>query len=158
MESRVSRHEFLVGLAVAIEGLALGATVKSHGQIFGSNDRLNIAVIGLHGRGYAHLAALKANRGTARILHVCVVDGNLLNKFRDALGEKLYVPISVGDIAVTMLQLSSIACEVNRELHLDTRAGKIQGDREAMKMWDREYEKGGTACLSSSGSRGQRCR
>ncbi len=57
-------------------------------------------------------------------------------------GEKLNAPISVGNVAVTMLQLSNIAWEVQRELHLDTNDGRIQGDPEAMKMWAREYEKG----------------
>jgi hypothetical protein len=56
-------------------------------------------------------------------------------------GEKLNAPISVGNISVTMLQLSNIAWEVNRELHVDDRDGRIQGDSEAMKMWGREYEK-----------------
>jgi predicted dehydrogenase len=57
-------------------------------------------------------------------------------------GEKLNAPITVGNVAVTMLQLSNIAWEVNRELQLDTKDGRIQGDAEAMKMWGREYEKG----------------
>jgi len=57
-------------------------------------------------------------------------------------GEKLNAPISVGNVAVTMLQVSNIAWEVNRELHLDTKDGKIQGDAEAMKMWGRDYEHG----------------
>jgi predicted dehydrogenase len=57
-------------------------------------------------------------------------------------GEKLNAPISVGNVAVTMLQLSNIAWEVNRELHLDTKDGKIQGDADAMKMWGRDYEQG----------------
>jgi predicted dehydrogenase len=57
-------------------------------------------------------------------------------------GEKLNAPIAVGNVAVTMLQLSNIAWEVNRELRLDTKDGRIQGDPEAMKMWGREYEKG----------------
>jgi predicted dehydrogenase len=57
-------------------------------------------------------------------------------------GEKLNAPISVGNVAVTMLQLSNIAWEVNRELHLDTKDGRIHGDEEAMKMWGREYERG----------------
>jgi predicted dehydrogenase len=56
-------------------------------------------------------------------------------------GEKLNAPISIGNVAVTMLQLSNIAWEVNRELHLDTKDGRIQGDPEAMKAWGREYEK-----------------
>ena len=41
-----------------------------------------------------------------------------------------------------MLQLSNIAWEVNRELHVDSKDGHIQGDAGAMKMWGREYEKG----------------
>jgi predicted dehydrogenase len=57
-------------------------------------------------------------------------------------GETLNAPISVGNVAVTMLQLSNIAWEVNRELQLDTKDGKIQNDPQAMKMWGREYEKG----------------
>src|SRR5271163_1990792 len=36
-------------------------------------------------------------------------------------GEKLNAPIAVGNVAVTMLQLSNIAWEVSRELHLDTK-------------------------------------
>jgi hypothetical protein len=57
-------------------------------------------------------------------------------------GEKLAAPISNGNISVTMLQLSNIAWEVNRELQLDPKDAHIQGDPEAMKMWGREYEKG----------------
>jgi predicted dehydrogenase len=57
-------------------------------------------------------------------------------------GEKLNAPIAVGNVSVTMLQLSNIAWEVNRELQIDTKDGKIQGDAPAMKMWGREYEKG----------------
>lgn len=57
-------------------------------------------------------------------------------------GEKLHAPIEVGNVAVTMLQLSNVAWEVNRELHLDPADGKIQNDADAMKLWGREYEKG----------------
>jgi hypothetical protein len=57
-------------------------------------------------------------------------------------GEKLNAPIAVGNVSVTILQLSNIAWEVNRELLLDETDGKIQGDTQAMKLWGREYEKG----------------
>ena len=57
-------------------------------------------------------------------------------------GEKLNSPVSIGNVAVTMLQLSNIAWEVKRRLELDTSDGNILNDPEAMKMWDREYEKG----------------
>jgi len=48
----------------------------------------------------------------------------------------------VGNVAVTMLQLSNIAWEVQRELHLDTADGKIVNDAEAMRKWGRSYEPG----------------
>ncbi len=57
-------------------------------------------------------------------------------------GEKLNAPVSVGNVAVTMLQLSNIAWFVHRELNLDPSDGKIKNDAEAMKFWNREYEKG----------------
>ncbi len=57
-------------------------------------------------------------------------------------GEKLHAPISTGNVAVTMLQLSNVAWEVNRELLLDPANAHILGDAEAMKMWDRQYEPG----------------
>jgi predicted dehydrogenase len=57
-------------------------------------------------------------------------------------GEKLNAPVSVGNVAVTMLQLSNIAWEVNRKLELDPTDGKIRNDAEAMKGWQRDYEHG----------------
>jgi hypothetical protein len=57
-------------------------------------------------------------------------------------GEKLNAPIAVGNVAVTMLQLSNIAWEANRELHIDASNGQVQNDPDAMKSWGREYEKG----------------
>src|SRR3989475_6827884 len=85
----ITRREFLDGLAGGAVGLAVGTTAKSYGQILGANDRLNFAVIGLNGRGYAHLAALKANKGAARISHVCDVDSNILKKFADSVQQEM---------------------------------------------------------------------
>jgi len=45
----VTRREFLDTLAVGAAGLAIRSTAKSYGQILGSNDRVNFAIIGLHG-------------------------------------------------------------------------------------------------------------
>src|SRR6202035_4766104 len=81
----VTRREFLDALAVGATGLALGTTAKSYSRVLGSNDRLNFAVIGLNGRGYAHLAGLKANKSAARISHVCDVDANILKKFAETV-------------------------------------------------------------------------
>ena len=57
-------------------------------------------------------------------------------------GEKLHSPVVEGNVAVTMLQLSNVAWSLNRVLELDTADGKVKHDVEAMKHWDREYEKG----------------
>src|SRR5580658_4362001 len=84
-----TRREFLDALAMGTAGLAIGTTAKSYGQILGSNDRLNFAVIGLNGRGYAHLSALKANRSAARISHVCDVDSNILQKFAESTKQEM---------------------------------------------------------------------
>jgi predicted dehydrogenase len=57
-------------------------------------------------------------------------------------GEKLNQPVAQGNVAVTMLQLSNIAWETKRELHLNNRDGKVLNDPEAMKFWGRTYEEG----------------
>jgi hypothetical protein len=57
-------------------------------------------------------------------------------------GEKLNAPIAVGNVAVTMLQLSNVSWEVRRTLALNTSDGKVLDDAEAMKYWVRTYEAG----------------
>jgi hypothetical protein len=57
-------------------------------------------------------------------------------------GATLNAPVSAGNVAVTMLQLSNIAWETQRVLALDTTDGTILRDPEAMKQWSRTYEKG----------------
>ena len=76
----VTRREFAVGAA----SLALASSAKSYGQIIGSNERLNFAVIGLNSRAYAHLSCLQANQAAARISHVCDVETNIMAKFAAA--------------------------------------------------------------------------
>ena len=89
----VTRREFLDTLAVGAAGLAVSSTAKSYGQIMGSNDRLNFAIIGLHSRAYAHLSALKANKDTARVAYVCDVDTTIMKKFaNDTQRELGYAP------------------------------------------------------------------
>jgi predicted dehydrogenase len=78
-----TRREFLDKVAVGTAGLAVTASAKSYARILGANDRLNFAVLGLNGRGYAHLSSLKANKAAARISHVCDVDSNTLQKFAE---------------------------------------------------------------------------
>ena len=94
----ISRREFLDGLAVTAAGAALSSTAKSYAQIMGANDRLNFAILGLNGRGYAHLDALKSNAKDARVSHVCDVDSTILAKFSAAAQKELgYAPTADTD-------------------------------------------------------------
>jgi predicted dehydrogenase len=77
----ITRRKFIDTLAVSTTSLALATTARSYARILGSNERVNFAVIGLNGRAYAHLAALKASRKEVRISHVCDVESNILEKF-----------------------------------------------------------------------------
>ena len=62
----VTRREFLDTLAVGAAGLAVGSTAKSYGQILGSNDRLNFAVIGLN---WARLCSSFGAEGEQKLVH-----------------------------------------------------------------------------------------
>ncbi|HEX4070357.1 MAG TPA: twin-arginine translocation signal domain-containing protein, partial [Planctomycetaceae bacterium] len=50
----LSRRQFLQGSAVAGASLLITGT-RASGKIKGANDRLRIAVAGLHGRGNSHI-------------------------------------------------------------------------------------------------------
>ncbi len=85
----VTRREFLDALAVGAAGLAIGTTAKSYGQILGSNERLNFAVIGLNGRANAHLSSIKANRAAARVSTICDVDEVILRRFAASVQKEM---------------------------------------------------------------------
>ena len=89
----ISRRTFVNGLAVGVAGSALASTAKSYAQILGANDRVNFAINGLNGRGYAHLSALKSNSKTARVAYCCDVDTKILARFAGAAEKELgYAP------------------------------------------------------------------
>ncbi|MGC2258429.1 MAG: Gfo/Idh/MocA family oxidoreductase, partial [Candidatus Sulfotelmatobacter sp.] len=117
----VTRREFLDALAVGAAGLAVRTTAKSYAQILGSNNRLNFAVIGLNGRGYAHLSALKANRNAARISYVCDVDSNILEKFADATRHEMgEAPVAEKDFRKVLQQKNVDAITIATPDHWHT--------------------------------------
>ncbi|MGZ5496191.1 MAG: Gfo/Idh/MocA family oxidoreductase [Candidatus Aminicenantales bacterium] len=92
-----SRRQFLKGLALGSAGLAVGWDAKSYARILGANERVNFAIIGLHGRGYAHLECIRQNKGTM-VTHVCDVDRRELDKFADETKKQfLQDPVAVKD-------------------------------------------------------------
>jgi predicted dehydrogenase len=92
-----SRREFLKDIALGTAGIAVGLNAKSYARIIGANDRVNFAIIGLHGRAYAHLECIRQNKDTM-VTHVCDVDRRELDKFAIAAAEKLnQIPIKEKD-------------------------------------------------------------
>jgi predicted dehydrogenase len=106
-------------------------------------DRGGYEIYDLHGKMTSEFKVEKSSSSADLIGADSMTDAHFRNFIAGVQkGEKLNAPVAVGNVAVTMLQLSNIAWEVNRELHLDTANGKIKNDPEAMKGWGREYEKG----------------
>jgi predicted dehydrogenase len=92
-----SRREFLKDIALGTAGIAVGLNAKSYARIIGANDRVNFAIIGLHGRAYAHLECIRQNKDTM-VTHVCDVDRRELDKFAVAAEEKFnQIPIKEKD-------------------------------------------------------------
>jgi len=92
-----SRREFLKDIALGTAGIAVGLNAKSYARIMGANDRVNFAIIGLHGRAYAHLECIRQNKDTM-VTHVCDVDRRELDKFAVAAEEKFnQIPIKEKD-------------------------------------------------------------
>ena len=55
---------------------------------------------------------------------------------------KLTGPVDVGHKSVLLCHLANIAQRTGTTLHCDSKNGHIKGNREAEKLWGREYEKG----------------
>jgi len=93
MAKKHSRREFLKSAAVGSVGLTLGVkafSAKSYGRILGANDRINFAVIGLHGRGKEHIRSIAACKN-AMVTHICDVDKLELDKSAPIVAEKFGV-------------------------------------------------------------------
>jgi predicted dehydrogenase len=73
-----------------------------------------------------------------------VLDGFHLQNFCEAIRgkEKINAPILEGHKSTLLPQLGNIAYRVGRVLTCDPKNGHILNDKEAMKLWSREYEKG----------------
>jgi predicted dehydrogenase len=92
-----SRRRFLKVLAAGSAGTAIGMDAKSYARVIGANERVNLAVIGLNGRGYAHLEAISVHKNAA-LSHICDVDTRVLARFAEAANKKLgYAPAQEKD-------------------------------------------------------------
>jgi predicted dehydrogenase len=92
-KKEVSRRDFLKTGAKTGAGLAAlsGISFIAHPQrVFGANDRLRVAVVGLHGRGWDHVREISAHKDV-EIAAFCDIDENVLRE-RLAGAEKMNLP------------------------------------------------------------------
>lgn len=82
-----TRRKFLKEAVLGTTAFTLGWSAKSYSRILGANDRVHFAVIGLHGRGYAHMESIRAAKN-AVVSHICDVDRLELEKFAAATTRK----------------------------------------------------------------------
>ena len=73
-----SRRNFIKKAAVGAVGIAT-LSARSYDNILGANDRINIAIVGLNGRGQGHIRAV-ANIKNVTIKALCDVDSRVLTK------------------------------------------------------------------------------
>lgn len=80
----IDRRTMLTGAGAAL-GVAISA--RSYAQIKGANDRLRVAVVGVNGRGQAHMSAF-AKQPNVTITHLVDVDSDVLAKRAAAFAAK----------------------------------------------------------------------
>ena len=72
------------------------------------------------------------------------LDVNHITNFFNAIrkGEQLNSPIDDASISTMMCHLGNIAQDVGETIYIDTKTGKIKGNKKAMKNWKRDYQEG----------------
>src|SRR5690554_1070721 len=93
----MKRRDFIKKSTLGAAGIAIGAkgfSAKSYASIIGSNDRVNMAVIGIRGQGLSHInnyCSLKDSKNV-RIKTICDVDEQFFDErsklIMDKTGEK----------------------------------------------------------------------
>ena len=76
--SKIKRRDFIKATSAAAAGAAALGT-PAFSSPLGANDRINLAVIGVNGRGKAHTKATVFSENL-RVSHVCDVDQEILDK------------------------------------------------------------------------------
>jgi len=82
MKNKITRRNFVKTSALGTTAMAFSAS--SYSRILGANDRVNLAVVGLNGRGRAHVLAASAAKNTA-IRAFCDVDSRVFEKSQQTL-------------------------------------------------------------------------
>src|SRR5690606_13857550 len=81
-----SRRSFIKKSAVAGSAFIAVPHIVS-ANVFGANDRINAAVLGINGRGKSHISSLMAQENV-QVTTLCDPDMNLLNDRQKSFKEK----------------------------------------------------------------------
>ena len=95
---RVNRRHFMKNaskIAAAFTGASYLALPR---RVFGANDRIRVAVVGIHGQGNAHITSFHRQPG-AEVIALCDVDENVL---RVSIGTGITWRSPFGPIAVDL--------------------------------------------------------
>src|ERR1035441_8086534 len=82
MDSEINRREFIKSTARTGTGLAALGGISffpKPERIFGANNRVRVAVVGLHGQGWQHVHEY-SKMPDVEIAAVCDVDENVMNR------------------------------------------------------------------------------
>ena len=82
----MKRREFLGGGAASLAALSGFATLANPGKILGANDRVRVAICGVHGRGMDHVHNFSKIKNV-EIAAVCDIDENVVARKSGADGE-----------------------------------------------------------------------
>jgi len=75
----MNRREFSKIAVTGSVGFGIAPTILTDSGWKGANDRVNVAVIGIHGQGQAHISGY-SNLKNIRVIALCDVDTNLFNE------------------------------------------------------------------------------
>ncbi|MFT4565632.1 MAG: putative dehydrogenase [Saprospiraceae bacterium] len=78
--NKKSRRDFIKATALGGAVAALPLSAKSYNNIIGSNERMNIAVVGINSRGGAHIKAAGNYADDCKVIALCDVDNRTFTK------------------------------------------------------------------------------
>ena len=83
-----NRRTFIRNSALAGAGM-YAFSASSYSNIVGANERVNLAVAGLNGRGKAHISAARNLGSKAKVIALCDVDNRVFTKVQQEYGDFL---------------------------------------------------------------------
>jgi len=156
-----SRREFIRGMsggvaAAAFAGFAPGFSARSYAQTRGANDRIQVAVMGLNGRGHS-LARTFARQPGCRVAYICDVDRRAFARTAAAVAElQGDAPKTAGDIRrcledrdVDALVVAApdhwhapaalLACKAGKDVYLEKPASHSPAEGEMLVAAAKKY-------------------